>query len=109
MFCAILDLLRGIACNMGLFTRQSHLPFRPLFLDLPHLSGVPVNALLLLTTIQVFLGLIYLGSSTAFNAFVGVAVVCLGTSYALPVAISLAWAAGRFQMHHWGWAGQGWS
>jgi len=51
---------------------------------------VPVNALLLSTAIQVLLGLIYLGSSTAFNAFVGVAVMCLGSSYALPVAISLA-------------------
>jgi hypothetical protein len=41
-------------------------------------------------TIQVLLGLIYLGSSAAFNAFVGVAVICLGCSNAMPVAISLA-------------------
>ena len=48
-----------------------------------------MNALLLSTVVQVVLGLIYLGSSTAFNAFVGVAVMCLGASYAMPVAISL--------------------
>ncbi|KAF7297440.1 Amino acid transporter [Mycena indigotica] len=52
-------------------------------------GGVPLNAILLSTTIQLLLGLIYLGSSAAFNAFVGVAVMCLGASYAMPVAISL--------------------
>ena len=38
---------------------------------------------------QVLLGLIFLGSSTAYNAFVGVAVMCLGVSYALPVLLSV--------------------
>jgi amino acid transporter len=39
--------------------------------------------------IQILLGLVYLCSSAAFNAFAGVAVMCLGASYAMPVAISL--------------------
>lgn len=51
---------------------------------------MPLNAYLLSTTIQVLLGLIYLGSTAAFNAFVGVAVFCLGASYVMPVAVSLA-------------------
>jgi amino acid transporter len=50
---------------------------------------MPLNAYLLSTVIQLLIGLMYLGSSTAFNAFVGVAVICLGVSYAMPVAISL--------------------
>jgi amino acid transporter len=37
----------------------------------------------------VLLGLIFLGSSAAFNAFVGVAVICLGASYAMPVLLSV--------------------
>lgn len=90
MFCAI-----SISCAASratwAFARDKAIPFHTHFGRIsPHLTDVPVNALLLSTTIQVLLGLIYLGSSTAFNAFVGVAVMCLGASYALPVAISLA-------------------
>ena len=89
MFCAI-----SISCAASratwAFARDKAIPFYSHFSQIsPHLTDVPVNALLLSTTIQVLLGLIYLGSSTAFNAFVGVAVMCLGASYALPVAISL--------------------
>lgn len=90
MFCAI-----SISCAASratwAFARDKAIPFYSTFSRVsPHLTDVPVNALLLSTAIQVLLGLIYLGSSTAFNAFVGVAVMCLGASYALPVAISLA-------------------
>ncbi|KAJ7271230.1 hypothetical protein C8J57DRAFT_1468344 [Mycena rebaudengoi] len=48
------------------------------------------NATLLSTAIQVLLELIYLGSSAAFDAFVGVSGICLGFSNAMPVAVSLA-------------------
>ncbi|KAG2119417.1 amino acid transporter [Suillus clintonianus] len=89
MFCAI-----SISCAASratwAFARDKAIPFHQLFSKIsPHLDDVPVNALLLSTVIQVLLGLIYLGSSAAFNAFVGVAVMCLGASYAMPVAISL--------------------
>ncbi|KAG6374151.1 amino acid transporter [Boletus reticuloceps] len=90
MFCAI-----SISCAASratwAFARDKAIPFHAHFSKIsPLLPDVPVNALLLSTFIQVLLGLIYLGSSAAFNAFVGVAVMCLGASYALPVAISLA-------------------
>lgn len=39
--------------------------------------------------VQIALGLIYFGSSAAFNAFSGVGVICLTTSYAMPIAVSL--------------------
>lgn len=89
LFCAI-----SISCAASratwAFARDNAIPLHTYFSRIsPHLTDVPVNALLLSTMIQVLLGLIYLGSSTAFNAFVGVAVMCLGASYALPVAISL--------------------
>ncbi|KAI6102824.1 amino acid transporter [Pisolithus sp. B1] len=90
LFCAI-----SISCAASratwAFARDKAIPFHGHFSKIsPHISDVPVNALFLSTTIQVLLGLIYLGSSTAFNAFVGVAVMCLGASYAMPVAISVA-------------------
>ncbi|KAF8130122.1 amino acid transporter [Boletus edulis] len=90
LFCAI-----SISCAASratwAFARDKAIPLHTHFSKIsPLLPDVPVNALLLSTFIQVLLGLIYLGSSTAFNAFVGVAVMCLGASYALPVAISLA-------------------
>lgn len=90
LFCAI-----SISCAASratwAFARDKAIPFHVHFAKISsHISDVPVNALFLSTGIQVLLGLIYLGSSTAFNAFVGVAVMCLGASYAMPVAISLA-------------------
>ncbi|KAG2039413.1 amino acid transporter [Suillus americanus] len=97
MFCAI-----SISCAASratwAFARDKAIPFHQSFSKIsPYLDDVPVNALLLSTVIQILLGLIYLGSTAAFNAFVGVAVMCLGASYAMPVAISLMNA--RRDMH----------
>ncbi|KAJ7607584.1 amino acid transporter [Roridomyces roridus] len=93
MFCAI-----SISCAASratwAFARDAAIPFHRTFALInnrlsPSDGGIPLNAILLSTTIQLLLGLIYLGSSAAFNAFVGVAVMCLPTSYAMPVFISL--------------------
>ncbi|KAF8214624.1 amino acid/polyamine transporter I [Mycena galopus ATCC 62051] len=91
MFCAI-----SISCAASratwAFARDAAIPFHRTFATVNKAlsGGIPLNAILLSTIIQLLLGLIYLGSSAAFNAFVGVAVMCLGASYAMPVAISLA-------------------
>ncbi|KIK66419.1 hypothetical protein GYMLUDRAFT_38209 [Collybiopsis luxurians FD-317 M1] len=101
MFCAI-----SICCAASratwAFARDRAIPLHNIFSRVNTLrlfspssstaSGgvpVPVNGYILSTTIQLLLGLIYLGSTAAFNAFVGVAVMCLGASYAMPVFISL--------------------
>ncbi|ESK89515.1 hypothetical protein Moror_16074 [Moniliophthora roreri MCA 2997] len=87
IFCAI-----SISCAASratwAFARDKALPFHRAFSHV-HSSGTPLNAYLLSTTIQLLLGLIYLGSSTAFNAFVGVAVICLGASNGMTILISL--------------------
>ena len=95
MFCAI-----SISCAASRatwsFARDNALPFSSVFSRVaapPFASAadpLPLNAFLLSTAVQVLLGLIYLGSSAAFNAFSGVGVICLGASYAMPVAVSLA-------------------
>jgi len=51
--------------------------------------GVPVNSLALVTVVQMLLGLINLGSSSAFTAFVSVGVQALALAYGIPIAISL--------------------
>lgn len=51
--------------------------------------GVPVWALGLTTVVQMLLGLINLGSSSAFLAFVSVGVMALAVSYAIPIFVSL--------------------
>lgn len=45
--------------------------------------------MMLSMVVQIALGLIYFGSSAAFNAFSGVGVICLTTSYAMPIAVNL--------------------
>lgn len=50
---------------------------------------MPLNAMMLSMIIQLLLGLIYLGSAAAFNAFNGAGVIFLTLSYVIPVAISL--------------------
>ena len=109
MFCAI-----SICCAASRatwsFARDKAIPLHSVWSKVNHsLGDVPLNANLLVLIIQLLLGLIYLGSTAAFNAFVGVAVMCLGASYAMPVAISLM--NGRkdmvdapFSLGRWGFA-----
>ncbi|KAF9262083.1 hypothetical protein L218DRAFT_973720 [Marasmius fiardii PR-910] len=89
----------GIFCGISIccaasratwaFARDKALPLHGFFAQVSPSVGVPLNAYLLSTLVQLLLGLIYLGSPVAFNAFVGVAVMCLGASNAMPIAISL--------------------
>jgi amino acid transporter len=50
---------------------------------------LPIYALFLSTAIDCLLGLIYFGSAAAFNSFTGVTTICLSTSYAMPVLVSV--------------------
>jgi len=50
---------------------------------------IPLNGLFLSTAICCLLGIIYFGSTAAFNAFTGVATLCLSASYGLPILILL--------------------
>ncbi|KAI5361669.1 Putative amino acid/polyamine transporter I, amino acid permease [Septoria linicola] len=49
---------------------------------------IPLNAMLLVVVVQLVLGVIYLGSTSAFNAFNGSGVIFLTLSYVIPVAVS---------------------
>ena len=109
MFCAL-----SICCAASRatwsFARDKAIPLQSFWSKVNHnLGDVPLNAYLLSLVVQLLLALIFLGSTAAFNAFVGVAVICLGASYAMPIAISVA--NGRkdikdapFSLGRWGYA-----
>lgn len=60
------------------------------FLATVHPSlGVPVYSLALLTLVQLLLGIINIGSSSAFTAFAAVGVVAHSLAYAIPITISM--------------------
>lgn len=71
------------------FARDGAIPGSKIWSHVDQKLELPVNALLLCTAVCSLLGLIFFGSTAAFNAFTGVATICLSASYALPIFISL--------------------
>ncbi|KAF5382251.1 hypothetical protein D9757_008948 [Collybiopsis confluens] len=73
------------------FARDKAIPFHRIVsrINSSFFGDVPVAALILSLTIQALLGLIYLGSTTAFNSFVGIGLISLESSYAMPISLLL--------------------
>ncbi|KAF7557434.1 hypothetical protein G7Z17_g707 [Cylindrodendrum hubeiense] len=71
------------------FARDGAIPGAKYWTKISPTLHIPFNAMVLSTIIQILLGLIYFGSTAAFNAFSGVGVICLTASYATPITISL--------------------
>lgn len=71
------------------FARDHAVPLSSIWSRIDQKLGVPVWALALITLIQALLGLINLGSSSAFIAFTSAGVLGLALSYAVPISISL--------------------
>ena len=69
------------------FARDRGLPFSRVFARVHPTLDVPLNALLWTTAWVVIFGLIFLGSSSTFNAITAASVVALGVSYGIPPAI----------------------
>ncbi|KAE8317943.1 amino acid/polyamine transporter I [Aspergillus transmontanensis] len=70
------------------FARDGGLPASRFFAHVPQRLGLPLNALALTTLVVIIFGLIFLGSSSAFNAIVSSSVVALDLSYAMPIAVN---------------------
>jgi amino acid transporter len=91
----VLALFCGIGCTTAAsrctwaFARDGAIPGSKLWKQVNVKLDVPVNAMMLSMVVQLILGLIYFGSTAAFNAFSGVGVICLTLSYACPIAVSL--------------------
>ncbi|KAG6083628.1 hypothetical protein E4U15_001900 [Claviceps sp. LM218 group G6] len=91
----VLAIICGIGCTTAssrsawAFARDGAIPGAKLWMNVNHSLDVPVNAMMLCMVVEILLGVIYFGSSAAFNAFSGVGVICLTASYACPIAINL--------------------
>jgi amino acid permease (GABA permease) len=71
------------------FARDGAIPGYTLWSKVSKSRGVPLWGIILSTAVDCLLGLIYFGSTAAFNSFTGVATICLSTSYGLPILISV--------------------
>jgi amino acid transporter len=76
MFCSISITVAASRCTWA-FARDDAIPGAKLFAIVSKRLGVPVYALVLVTVVQMLLGLINLGSTSAFTAFVSVGVIAL--------------------------------
>lgn len=100
----VLAILCGIGCTTAAsrctwaFARDGAIPGSRWWSQVNHKLDVPLNAMMLSMAVQLVLGLLYFGSTAAFNAFSGVGVICLTASYAVPIAISFV--TGRKQVRH---------
>lgn len=83
------------------FARDEAIPGAKLWSKIHGRHGTPIWALTLTTVIQMLLGLIYLGSSSAFNAFVAVGVIALAVSYGVPIALSMLTARSGVNSAPW--------
>lgn len=100
----VLAIFCGIGCTTAAsrctwaFSRDGAIPGSKWWRQIHPKLDVPLNAMMLSMVIQLLLGLIYFGAPAAFNAFSGVGVICLTTSYAVPIAVSLL--GGRKHIKH---------
>ncbi|EWY80866.1 hypothetical protein FOYG_16783 [Fusarium oxysporum NRRL 32931] len=98
----VLGVICGVGCTTATsrctwaFARDGAIPGAKWWSKINHKLDIPLNAMMLSMVIEILLGLIYFGSSAAFNAFSGVGVICLTASYGTPIAISLT--TGRKQV-----------
>ncbi|CAI7629664.1 unnamed protein product [Penicillium glandicola] len=81
----------GTTCSRTIWavSRDNMLPFSKIWAIINPKFQIPLNALCLTGIVVSLYGLIFLGSSTAFSAMVGAAIIFLQTSCALPQAILL--------------------
>ena len=88
VFCSISITTAASRCTWA-FARDGAIPMYSFWAKVaPNQS--PINALILLTIVQMLLGLIDLGNPTAFTAFASVGTIALAVSYAIPIAVSMA-------------------
>jgi amino acid transporter len=71
------------------FARDGAIPFHALFAQVSPALQIPLWGLVLSTVVDCLLGLIYFGSTAAFNSFTGCATICLSCSYGIPILVSV--------------------
>ncbi|KAL8880822.1 MAG: hypothetical protein Q9198_001846 [Flavoplaca austrocitrina] len=110
----VLALFCGIGCTTAssrctwAFARDGAIPGSKWWKQVNPKLDVPLNAMMMIMVVELALGLIYFGSSAAFNAFSGVGVICLTLSYACPILMNVITgrkqiALGNFHLGKLGW------
>ncbi|KAI1335306.1 putative amino acid permease [Xylariaceae sp. FL0016] len=90
IFFSALGLLASASRLIWAFARDDGLPFPRYFSHVSHRFGIPIRAILWSAFVIMILGLINLGSTTAFNALVSLALLGQYTTYVLPTIFILA-------------------
>lgn len=100
LFCSISITTAASRCTWA-FARDKAIPFSSPLSKVNERLGVPVNALIVVTIVQLLLGLIELGSTSAFDAFVSVGVMALAVSYLVPIVVSMLHARQEVAQAQW--------
>lgn len=87
-FAGVGSLTAASRCTYA-FARDGAIPFSNLWGSVSPTLQIPLWALILSTVVDMLLGLIYFGSTAAFNSFTGCATICLSCSYGIPILVSL--------------------
>lgn len=98
LFCSVSITTTASRCTWA-FARDSGIPLSGVWART--VAGRPLPALALVTVIEMLLGLINLGSTSAFTAFVSVGVMGLAMGYLVPIAISLATRRREVALARW--------
>ncbi|KAK7744855.1 hypothetical protein SLS53_003088 [Cytospora paraplurivora] len=88
LFAGIGALTASSRCTYA-FARDGAIPGSVLWGKIDKRTEIPLWGLTLSFLVDCLLGLIYFGSAAAFNSFTGVATICLCSSYALPILVSV--------------------
>ncbi len=88
LFCSISITVATSRCTWA-FARDHAIPMSSVWGRIDRRFGSPLMALTLTTVVQMLLGLISLGSSSAFLAFVSTSVIAIAVAYAVPLSISM--------------------
>ena len=76
------------------FARDGGIPAAEYFSHVNTSSQLPIRMIILVGVLQFLLGLVYLGSTTAFNAILSMAVLGMYMSYVLPIIYMLLYGRG---------------
>ncbi|KAK7425034.1 hypothetical protein QQZ08_008310 [Neonectria magnoliae] len=84
------------------FARDRATPFDHYFSKVNKDHQIPVRAVVLITVLQMVLGFIYIGNTTAFNAILSMAIIGMYASYMLPIIYMLVFGRKNLTFSEYG-------
>ncbi|CAI6096297.1 unnamed protein product [Clonostachys chloroleuca] len=84
------------------FARDKATPFHGLLSQVNKSHHIPIASIVLVTVLQMVLGFIYLGNSTAFNAILSMAIIGMYASYILPIVYMMIFGRRKLRKSDYG-------